>query len=125
MRVDQLIRMWEESHESLHGRPWLRYEFKLRKETLEILRYADQDITRCVARKKLLTDILDLLKSTSTPLPSYSPALKPKDHDPALPAPEPKQLETSDEEWMEWNRQKTSTRLSPEEIAKLYNKESN
>lgn len=73
--------------------------------------------------KKLLADILDLLKSTSTPLPSYSPALKPKDYDPALPAPEPKKLETSDEEWREWNR-RIPFRLSPEEIAKLYDKES-
>ena len=123
MRVDQLIRLWEENHESLHDRPWLRFDFKLRKETLEILRYADQEITRCVAQKKLLADILDLLKSTSTPLPSYSPALKPKDYDPALPAPEPKKLETSDEEWREWNR-RIPFRLSPEEIAKLYDKES-
>lgn len=126
MRVNQLMRIWEESHESLQDRPRLRFEFKLRKETQEILRYADRDINRCVAQKKLLVDILDLLKSTSKPLPSYSPTLKPKDYNPVLQAPETEEIEISEEERRRWGNQKrlTSERLSPEEIAKLYNKES-
>jgi len=118
------MRIWEESHESLKDRPRLRFEFKLRKEAQEILRYADQDITRCVPQKKLLTDILDLLKLTTKPLPSVSPALKPTNYDPEIPAPEPSDTELSEEEWRWWKNRKPSIGLSPEEKAELYSKDS-
>ena len=127
MRMDKLIRIWEESHESLRDRPWLRYEFKMRKEAQEVLRYSDDDITRTVAQKKRLKDILILLKSTSQPLPNYSPELKPKEYDPTLRKPAPEDDEISDEElkeWQEWRDRHPLTYPSPEETAELYNKES-
>ena len=117
------MRIWEESHESLEDRPWFREEFKIRSSIQQILRYADQDITRCVAQKKVLAEILDLLKSTSEPLPTIPPR-KPKGYDPELPAPETSDTELSEEEWRRWKNRKPSIGLSPEEKAELYSKDS-